>query len=263
MAPVLIGLPLIYPWAADPGALEPGVRGLYLNPPFFILRSVSALVGWSLIAWRLPRIEGPRGRLGAGLGLAFHGIAVSGMSVDWLLSIQPSWTSSDVGMDFAVQQLGAAFAFAALQGRRKARDQPSSDVAGLLLATIIGLTYLEFMSYLVVWYGDRPALDVWYLTRARWPWQVLSWAALALGVAAVATLAGRRAIGTHRAVAMAGGCVLGGMLSYQIWLLASSFGAACLLPAAFALIGQGGVWIALIGGLPRARLQPGALAHAA
>ncbi len=261
--PILIGLPLIYPWAANPGGLEPGVHRLYLNAPFFILRSAIALIGWSLIAWRLPRIEGPRGRLGAGLALAFHGIAVSVVSVDWLLSIQPSWTSSDVGMDFAVQQLSAAFAFAALQGRRRTKDQPSGDIAGLLLATIIGLTYLEFMSYLVVWYGDRPALDVWYLTRARWPWQSLSWVSLAFGLAAVAILAGRRAVGTHRAVALAGGCVLTGVLVYQMWLLASGFGLACLVPAAFALIGQGGVWLALVGGLPRARLGSGALAHAA
>ena len=64
-------------------------------------------------------------------------------------------------------------------------------------------------------------------------------------------------------MALAGGCVLAGVLSYQAWLLASDFGAACLAPAIFALIGQVGVWLGLVGGLPRARFRSGALPHAA
>ena len=261
--PILAGLPLIYPWAATPTSVERSVRTLYLNTPLFILRSAAALVGWSLIAWRLPAIEGPRGRLGAGLALAFHGIAVSVVGVDWVLSTRPGWTSSNFGMDFAVQQLATAFAFAALQGRRRAKDAPSSDIAGLMLATVIGLTYLEFMSYLVVWYGDRPALDAWYLARVVWPWRGLAWASLVFGAAAVVILAGRRRFGTHRAVALAGGCALLGLLGYQLWLLAPSFGAACLPGALAALLAQVGLWGAATGGLPRALRRSGGLAHAA
>jgi hypothetical protein len=260
--PVLLGLPLIYSWAGAPGTVDAGVHRYYLNPPLFILRSVIALGGWSAIALLLPRIEGRRGRLGAGLGLAFHGIMVSVVAVDWVLSILPSFTSSDFGMDMAVQQFACAFAWAGLQGRRRVAESPAGDLAGLLFAAIIGLTYLEFMGYLVVWYGDRPALDAWYLTRARWPWQTLSWFSLALGVASVVLLAIRRRFGTHRAVAMVGACVLVGVLSYQVWLLAPAFGAACLIPGAAALLAQGGSWVALIGGLPRFAQRLEAMVHA-
>jgi hypothetical protein len=260
--PVLFGLPLIYDWAAAPGAVDTSVRHDYLNPPLFILRSVIALGGWSAIALLLPRIEGRKGRLGAGLGLAFHGVMVSVVAVDWVLSILPSFTSSDFGMDLAVQQFACAFAWAGLQGRKRAPESPAGDIAGLLFAAVIGLTYLEFMGYLVVWYGDRPVLDAWYLTRARWPWQTLSWLSLAAGVVGALLLAVRRRFGTHRAVAMVGACVLLGVLSYQVWLLAPTFGAACLIPAAVALLAQGGLWIALIGGLPRFAQRLEALAHA-
>ena len=259
--PVLFGLSLIYPWAHTPMMVEPGVRRLYLNAPLFWARTLIALGGWSAIALSLHRIEGPRGRLGAGLALAFHGLAVSVVGVDWVLSILPSFTSSDFGMALAVQQLMAGFAFAALQSRRRAPDAASGDVSGLLLATIIGLTYLEFMSYLVVWYGDRPPLDAWYIPRVGPAWRGLVWVSLACGVAALGLLAVRRTLRAHRALAFAGGVSLIGLLSYQTWLLAPGLGAACLAPAVLALLAMGGAWLALAGGVPRLELRLGALAH--
>lgn len=260
--PVLAALPLIYPWAADPGALRPGVHG-YLNPTFFIVRTAAALVGAGAIAVVLPRIEGPRGRLAAALGLAFYGAVICPLSVDWVLSVEPGWTSSDFPMVFATEQLATGFAWAALQARRRADDPASGDLCGFLFAMIIGLTYLAFMAFLVVWYGDKPGLDAWYLARERWPWRTLPLASLALGLVAVVLLAARRGFGTHKAAALAGACVLAALISYQLWLLAPALGAACLVPAAFALVAQVGVWIALTGGLPRLMGQPPALAPAA
>ncbi len=259
--PVLLGLGLIYPWAHTPMMVEPGVRRLYLNPPLFWARTLIALGGWSAIALSLHRIEGPRGRLGAGLALAFHGLAVSVVGVDWVLSLLPSFTSSDFGMALAVQQLMAGFAFAALQARKPAPDAAAGDVAGLLLATIIGLIYLEFMSYLVVWYGDRPPLDAWYIPRISPAWRGFVWVSLACGIAALVLLAIRRRFGTHRALAWAAGSSLVGLLSYQAWLIAPGLGAACLPPALLALLAMGGVWLALAGGVPRLELKLGALAH--
>ena len=237
------------------------MRRFYLNPPLFWLRTLVALGGWSAISLSLHRIEGLRGRLGAGLALAFYGLAVSVVGVDWVMSVLPSFTSSDFGMGFAVQQLMAGFAFAALQSRGRAGDAASGDVAGLLLATIIGLTYLEFMAYLVVWYGDRPPLDAWYIPRVSPQWRVLPWISLTSGAAALALLAVRRRFGTHRALAGAGGLSLVGLLSYQVWLLAPAFGAACLAPALLALVAMGGVWLALSGGVPRLVSKAEALAH--
>ena len=261
--PVLLGLGLIYPWAHAPATVEPSVRRFFLNPVLFWVMTLVALGGWSVVAVSLHRIEGPRGRLGAGLALVFHALAVSVVGVDWVLSVRPGWTSSDFGMAFAVQQLMAGFGFAALQGRRRAPDEASGDLSGLLLATLIGLTYLEFMSYLVVWYGDRPPLDAWYIPRASPAWRGLVWISLTSGIAALCCLALRRRIGAHRAVAWAGGAALLGLLSYQTWLLAPAFGGACLGPAGLALLAMGGIWLALAGGAPRLtlKLKMGALAH--
>ena len=92
--PVLLGVVLIYPWAHTPLSVKTDVRHFYLNPALFWVRSLVALGGWSAIALSLHRIEGPRGRLGSALALAFHGLAVSVIGVDWVLSVLPGFTSS-------------------------------------------------------------------------------------------------------------------------------------------------------------------------
>ena len=252
--PVLVGAPLIYAWAAAPGALDAQTHRLFLNLPLFILRSAIAVLGWSALALRLPCIEGPRGRLGAGLGLVFHAIAVSVVAVDWVLSVLPGWTSSNFGMELAVMQLAAAFTWAGLAGGAAATERDVGDLIGLLFATVLGLTYLEFVSFLVVWYGDKPALDAWYLLRARPPWQAPVWIALGFDLLAIGLMILRRALGARRALRLISVAVLAGLFSYQLWLLAPAFGAACLPDAALALVAMAGGWIAVMNSaLPLAR----------
>jgi hypothetical protein len=259
--PLLAGAPLIYAWAAAPAGLDAQTHRLFLNLPLFVLRAAIAVLGWSAIALNLDRILGPNGRLGAGLGLAFHGIAVSVVAIDWVLSVQPAWTSSDFGMELAVMQLASAFAWAGLAPGLARSNRDLGDLIGLLFATLLGLTYLEFVSFLVVWYGDRPTLDSWYLLRARPPWQAPVWIALGLDLVAVALTIWRRAIGVRRALRLISLTVLAGLVSYQLWLLLPALGAACLPFAALALIGMGGIWIAALDRPPFGR-RPTELAHA-
>ena len=42
---------------------------------------------------------------------------------------------------------------------------------------MLGITYVDFMALLVIWYGDLPLKVVWFTERIRFPW-------LALGVGA-------------------------------------------------------------------------------
>lgn len=260
--PLLVGAPMIYAWATSPSGLDAQTHRLFLNLPLFVLRTMIALLGWSAVALQLNRILGPHGRLGAGLGLVFHGLAVSFVAVDWVLSVQPGWTSSNFGMELAAMQLAAGFAWAGLAPNLAATDRDAGDLIGLLFAAVLGLTYLEFISFLVVWYGDRPSLDTWYLLRARPPWQAPVWIALGLDGVAIALMIWRRVLGVRRALRLISLAVLAGLFSYQVWLLAPVLGAACLPLAALALIGMGGIWIAVLERLPPlARRRPEA-AHA-
>ena len=112
--PVLTGLDQIYPWAADPAAVPADVAHWYLNAPAFVIRSLIALVGWSFLAVMFA--AGCRSRLLAGLGLAFFGLTVSLVAVDWYLSLEPHYVATAFASMIAIQQLLAALSIAAMIG---------------------------------------------------------------------------------------------------------------------------------------------------
>lgn len=260
--PVLFGLPLIYPWAAHPARLDEGVRSLFLNPPLFVTRTAIGLIGWAAIARALPRIEGPRGRLRAGLALGFHVIAGCVLAVDWVLSVTPQYTSSAFGMSFVISQFAVALAWAGLEERERAARSPAGDLGQLLFASVLALSYLGFMSYIVVWYADRPHPGEWYRLRIHGGWGWMPAAVIGIGFLATSLLlALRPRLGVRRSLQAASVTALTGVLLYDVWLLAPAFGVGCLGPAFCALIGLGGVWIVAAGGVPRLGAQVEALAH--
>ena len=112
--PVLLGLPEIYPWATDPATIPADVARWYLNEASFLIRTSIALAGWSLLA--VIFAAGLGSRLLAGLGLAFFGLTISLIAVDWYLSLEPHYVATAFAAMIAIQQLLAALAFAALIG---------------------------------------------------------------------------------------------------------------------------------------------------
>lgn len=248
-APLLFALPALYPWAAEPARVDASVRRWFLNPAAFALLGGSALVGWSLIARRVPRFD----RLGAGLALAFHGLAASLVGVQAIVSVELGVTNSAAGMSLVLAQLVGALGFAALQGADRPAKRPAGDLGGLLFATALGLSYLVFMAWLVAWYADRPVLNRWWTPRSAAPWGWVAGAAFALGLLLPAhLLALRRRIGVRRALFGAGVGAWSGLALYAVWLFAPTYGPACLGPAALAFVAQGGLWLAAAGGWPRA-----------
>ena len=247
-APLPFGLAHLYPWAARPEAVDASVRAWLLNPAAYAALAAAALVGWSLMALRRARFE----RLGAGLGLAFTGVAVSVVAPLAVVSVEPGVTNSAAGMSLAVTQLAAGLGWAALQGVERPAKRPAGDLGGLLVATGLGLSYLVFMAWLVAWYADRPVLNRWWEPRTSASWGFVAGAAFAAGLLAPAgMLAARRRIGVRRALFGAGACAWAGLALYAAWLFAPSYGPACVLPAALAAVAQGGLWLAAAGGAPR------------
>ena len=150
----------------DPAAIKPDVLSCYLNAPFFIVRTVLALAGWTALAILLPRTAGARGRLLAALGLVFHGVVISSVAIDWYLSLEAPFTSSSFGASVAISALVAALAWAALLAPAPSRRcRRSAILAALLLAFVLGITYIDFMAVLVIWYGDLPREEAWFVER--------------------------------------------------------------------------------------------------
>ena len=220
--PVLAGLNRIYPWAADPGAIPPDVAHWYLNGTSFLLRSLIALVGWSFFA--VVFAAGWGGRLMAGLGLAFFGLTISLVAVDWYLSLDPHYVATAFGAMIAIQQLLMALAVTALIGPPTLEGKVAGDLGALLIATLLGVVYLEFMTFVVAWYGDLPEKASWFLKRSSPGWISVLMAALAVGaVLPFGMLLMQRVRRSRRGLRIASVAILFGSVLHFIWLLVPAF----------------------------------------
>ncbi|WP_439393429.1 hypothetical protein ACRQ5Q_29395 [Bradyrhizobium sp. PMVTL-01] len=166
--PVLGALPSIYSWAANPGEIKPDVAVWYLSQTSFVLRAVVTLAGWSVLA--VIFASGLGGRLLAGLGLAFFGLTISMVAVDWFLSIEPHYVSTAFASMIAIQQLLAALAVLGVVGIGNVGGRARSDIGKLLMATLLGVVYLAYMTFVVAWYGDLPHKAAWFLKRGTDAW---------------------------------------------------------------------------------------------
>lgn len=221
---LLAFLPVVAGQALGPGT---GEHRIWLSWPFFGARGLAALAFW----WWLSRRLLGRGLsvLGAGLALAAHGIAVTLIGTDWLLGAVPGQPNSAIGMILGVMQIGAACAAALVLGT--AEEQHRQDFAKLAFAAALGLSYLFFMDFLIVWYGDLPSRVAFYAVREDWPWAGIP--ALAVLVALCGTLAPALARGGWIA---AGAGLLAALLLVSGWQVAGGQGWLGLLATAVAAI---------------------------
>jgi hypothetical protein len=261
--PVLVALPLLVPWVDHAGGVDADVASYYLNAPFFITRSLIAIACWSVLAFLLPRVTGPSGQVLAAVGLVFHAVIVSVVSVDWILSIKPPFISSSFGASVAITQLIAALAWAVLWTPPRATDHAATgDIGGLLLAFLLAITYVDFMAFLVMWYSDLPSRMSWFLERDQFPWSLLAAGAfIFVSVAPILALLlahVRNRIRELRGVAIT---VLAGLALYYAWLVAPPFRGRVLAAAVLAIIAIGLVLAAATGRRTSNAVIPGRARH--
>jgi hypothetical protein len=249
--PLLAGAQLLYPWAADPAAAGPGVASLYLNTGLMALRSEIVLAVLAIVAVLAHR--GPLAPLLAGLCLVVYAVGMNLSAFDWLLSLDPRFTSSDFGMQLIVQQLASALAFVILTTDAAPEETAWGDLAALLFATVLGETYLILMSYIVEWYGDLPEQAAYYLARSRHGWQLLALVGMLVGsvLPMLALLFGRV---RHRPVLLrlVAVAVLFGVLAEDFWLIGSGAGAGSILAGLVACLAAGGLLLAFAARWPGA-----------
>lgn len=114
--------------------------------------------------WTVPRM--------AALGLCMYWVTVTFAAVDWLMALEPRWSSTIygaiVGMAFAVSGMAAAILFRRLIVRSGVEVPTVTqwhDVGNMLLATVLMWVYFAFSQFLIVWSGDLPQEVVWYQRR--------------------------------------------------------------------------------------------------
>jgi hypothetical protein len=223
--PVVVGQAAFH-WPADH-------LHLWLSPPAFALRSAIALLFW---AWTA-RALACRSSVPAGPLLLAHGLVVSVMGYDWLLGVAPAQPNSAAPMILAVMQIGGAAAFACATGSGTPAQR--RDLAYLLIACALGLAYLLYIDFVIVWFGNLPEHVGWYVAREAPLPMLLPGAALMLGLLAPILLVGvRRSDPARRRAGLLALVALG---LVAVWIAAGPVGWWGLAAALAGILLSGGL----------------------
>jgi hypothetical protein len=270
--PVLAGLSRIYPWT-DRAKMDevPALKekaAHYLNPAFFMTRAAIYFSIWGLMvlllnwlslqhdrtanrrfAKRLQMISGP------GLGLLI--LTITFASIDWVMSLDPAWSSTIFGLIFVASWSLSALAFGILSMSWLAKREPMNavvrtshfhDWGNLLMALVMLWMYFAFSQYLIIWSGNLPEETTWYVARKHDGWGVIALAIVILQFAfPFLTLLSRAAKQSAQRLGNLALLILIMRLVDVIWLIEPSFNREHFHLSwmdVAAPIAIGGLWIA-------------------
>jgi hypothetical protein len=175
-APLVLVRPELYPWM-HPEIAAHLTKSLYLNAPFFDVRTAIYLLVWLTLSFktlRALRYEQPGTRLAriAPAGLILLALTVTFAAIDYTLSLEPRFQSSIYGWMAGSEAIlfALSIAVAAAGLMPGAGAAPARDLGRLLLALLVLWAYLDFMQLLIVWNSNLPREALWYLPRLHGGW---------------------------------------------------------------------------------------------
>ncbi|HEY9545216.1 MAG TPA: hypothetical protein VIR56_04365 [Solimonas sp.] len=163
--PLLFGAHALYPWLRD--GRQAG-QGWWLNTPVVPGSLALSALFWLWLARRL-RADPPMSRALAGVAALLHLLAVSVVSLDLLLALQPAFPSSSFGIETATSQMLTAFCLV-LMVTPPLPARYAATASGVLLMLSLLWTYLHFMAYVTIWGADLPDEIAWVLPRTQTSW---------------------------------------------------------------------------------------------
>jgi hypothetical protein len=189
------------------------------------------------------------------LGLIVFGLTVTVFAIDWIMSLEPRWASTNIGFLAAASLLLLALAFGTstlclLAPERISKTSAArfGDLGGLLLAFVLLWSYLAFEQYLTIWAENLPDKAVWYVQRNADGWRGWSWTLAAVaGALPFFLLLSRDLKRDPRRLVWAVRLILaGGLLDIYWQTMPGFYGTPRLLSVLdlLPLIGIGGLWMA-------------------
>lgn len=192
--PIIGGVTYLYSWsnpaviAADPLLHH---KATWFSVPVWVMRAVVYFAVWLLLSrfldqwfvqWDKTGDPSIRRRLRnlSGAGMVLLVLTVSFAMFDWVMSLEPDWTSTIYGLMVLVGHTLSGWAFAIfvltqLRGRWPVREYDSwrlwQDLGSLLLANLILWAYMSFDQFMLIWVGNLNDEIPWYLHRMANGWQ--------------------------------------------------------------------------------------------
>jgi hypothetical protein len=216
-------------------SVPPPHLAFWMNPMFVGVRAVLAA---GLLAFAGARLAAGASVTFAAVMLALYAAFVTPVATDWLLGEVPGHAVSSAGMMLFVEQIAGACAIVLVLGRGDARFR--GDMAKLMVAAALGLSYLIFMDYVILWFGNLPSRVGFYVDRSTLAGAGAVWVALAAGlVVPIAALTLRAGSGGER---IAGATVLVALFVANGWWvgigIAGGLAAAAGMTVIVAIVGR-------------------------
>lgn len=196
--PILVGLGHVYPWMHVAAFHDPAIHKIlvhkapYLNPTFFVLRSVFYLALWSVFGlllrrWSVATDQAPhldrrhRLRVLSAVMAPIMGLTLTGAGTDWIMSLAPEWVSYIFGYYvMSVALLGgiAALTLAAYWNDRRNHLPVTVShyyALGRVLFTFLVLWgYTAYFNYFITWIANKPTEVRWFVLRSVGPFRAMS-----------------------------------------------------------------------------------------
>lgn len=186
---ILSGDGALYPWAAAEGKMGfenlAHEKQIYLNHGFFVARQVIYFVLWFGIARYFysrsvaqdhASDNSPMAPLKwwSGPAMILFALSINFASMDWLMTLNPTWFSTIFGVYYFAGCAISIFAVLALavwflQGRGVLTETITTehrhDLGKLLSGFILFWGYIAFSQFLLIWYASIPEEVQWYAVR--------------------------------------------------------------------------------------------------
>jgi hypothetical protein len=195
--PILLGISDLYSWARPDALAHDEIlrqKTLYLNIPFFTLRTILYFAIWISVGHFLTKWSDDQDRAADGMltqrlqslsapGLVLYGLTVTFSAIDWVMSLEPRWYSTIYGMIFMVSHGLVALAFVTAVGfflwQRKPLAHVTAswvfqDLGNMLLALVMFWAYLSFSQFLLIWVENLKNETPWYLRRITGGWGAIA-----------------------------------------------------------------------------------------
>jgi hypothetical protein len=278
--PVLFGLSTLYPWT-DAAAVAAdhllSKKVLYLNVPFFVARAALYFAVWVGLAFFLTSWSAAQDRSGdpglsrrmkalSAVGIVLYAFTMTFAAFDWGMSLDPHWFSTMYGFLYIIGQGLMGLAVAILVAKRLSGEAPMAgainvghwhDFGKLLFAFAMVWTYLSFSQFLIIWSANLPEEIPWYLHRTAHGWQYLAVGLIVVHfVVPFAVLLSRKTKRNPAILARMAAWIVLARFADVFFLVGPDLhkgGLALHWMDVTALVGLGGVWIALFAAALKSR----------
>lgn len=196
---VFLGMPYLYEWVTPEGMADKYIhmKSPYLNKGFFTARLVGYFLLWASFSfflgkWSLEQDKAPSvdhakiiakkcEKLSAP-ALLIMALTITFASVDWVMSLNPHWTSTIFGILTMGGMLLNAMAFSIIIIVKLSGEKPLAglitkiqyhDLGKLMMAFVLLWSYFSLSQFLIIWSGNLPEETIFYLNRDHGVWEYI------------------------------------------------------------------------------------------